>query len=72
LSPQLRREEYAAARKHLARAIRRGWTGADAYINRGVALAKLGRVEKARVDFERALQLDPANREASANLRVLP
>jgi Flp pilus assembly protein TadD len=39
-----------------------------ALINRGVALARLGRLEEARAEYLRALQLDPGNPDASYNL----
>jgi Flp pilus assembly protein TadD len=42
-----------------------------ALINRGVALARLGRLEEARSQYLRALQLDPENPDASYNLERL-
>ena len=36
--------------------------------NRGLALGKLGKVEKARRDFEEALRIDPSFEQARKNL----
>jgi tetratricopeptide (TPR) repeat protein len=65
------RERYKEADHELARAIRLGWKDADAYVNRGVANWKLGKPNDARRDFEKALRLEPGNRDAAANLRQL-
>jgi tetratricopeptide (TPR) repeat protein len=59
------------ALEHLTRAIRLGWKDADAFVNRGVALWKLGRTKAAERDYRKALTLDPENRRAKANLRQL-
>ncbi len=67
----LRQERAEDADGHLSQAIRLGWRDAAAYVNRGVARWKLGRIKAARRDFERALKLDPANRDARANLRKI-
>ena len=67
----LGQERAEDADRHLNRAIRQGWRDAAAYVNRGVARWKLGRLKAARRDFEQALKLDPANRDARANLRRL-
>ena len=64
-------ERYREGDRELSRAIRRGWIDADAYVNRGVARWKLGKLADARRDFEQALRLEPGNREAAANLRQL-
>ena len=62
---------YREGDRELTRDIRRGWIDADAYVNRGVARWKLGKLADARRDFEQALRLEPGNREAAANLRQL-
>jgi tetratricopeptide (TPR) repeat protein len=67
----LRLDQNEAARIHLDRAIRRGWKDAAAYVNRGAALWRLGRVKAARRDFTRALKLDPTHEEARTNVRLL-
>jgi len=64
-------ERYREGDRELTLAIRRGWIDADAYVNRGVARWKLGKLANARRDFEHALRLEPGNREAAANLRQL-
>jgi len=65
------RERYKEADHELARAIRLGWKDADAYVNRAVARWKVGKLGPARRDFEEALRLEPGNRDAVANLRLL-
>jgi hypothetical protein len=65
------RERYKEADAELARAIHLGWKDADAHVNRGVARWKLGKLKDARRDFEEALRLEPGNRDAVANLRLL-
>lgn len=40
--------------------------------NRGVACRKLGKVEKARRDFEEALRIEPGFEQAKKNLEGLP
>jgi Flp pilus assembly protein TadD len=42
------------------------------YTDRGVALYMSGLTERARADFERALEIDPNFTEATENLRKLP
>ena len=64
-------ERHREAVRELTRAIGRGWKDAAAYVNRGVARWKLGKVADARLDFEEALRLDPGNRDAVVNLRQL-
>jgi Flp pilus assembly protein TadD len=39
--------------------------------NRGVAYRKLGKLEKARRDFEAALRIDPGFQQAMRNLNAL-
>ena len=45
---------------------------AEYYTDRGVALYMSGLAERARADFERALEIDPNFTEATENLRKLP
>jgi tetratricopeptide (TPR) repeat protein len=45
---------------------------AEYYTDRGVALYMSGLTERARADFERALEIDPNFTEATENLRKLP
>ena len=45
---------------------------AEYYTDRGVALYMSGLTERARADFERALDIDPNFTEATENLRKLP
>jgi len=40
--------------------------------NRGVAYKKLGKVEKARRDFEEAIRINPGFEQARKNLEGLP
>src|SRR4030095_12955697 len=42
-----------------------------AFLNRGVSYEKLGDPKKAMVDFQKAVDLDPTNETAKANLRRL-
>ena len=67
----LQRDRFEFAEMHLTRAIRMGWKDPDAFVNRGASRWKLGRSRPARRDFERALKLDPGNRRAASNLRML-
>jgi len=64
-------ERYREGDRELTGAVRRGWIDADAYVNRGVARWKLGKLADACRDFEEALRLEPGNREAAANLQQL-
>jgi Flp pilus assembly protein TadD len=64
-------ERYKEADAELTRAFDLGWKDADAYVKRGVARWKLGMLKDARRDFEEALRLEPGNRDAVANLRLL-
>ena len=64
-------DRYEEALANLDRAIRLDWDNGGAWINRGVALLKLGQTREARRSFETALERDPGNREASENLRRL-
>lgn len=63
--------ECDKAEEHLALAIENGWDDADTWVNRGVALSRLGRLDDAKDCFEEALRLDPKNRRALVNLRAL-
>ena len=67
----LRMQRYGEARDHLARAIRLGWDDADAWVNRGVAEWKLGRLRAAERCFRTALKKDPRDGRASANLKAV-
>jgi Tfp pilus assembly protein PilF len=55
----------------LGRAIAAGWDDSRVFVNRGVVNWRLGNGRAAREDFVRALGLDPGNREALTNLRLL-
>lgn len=67
----LQEERPEEALEHLSRAIRLGWSDADAYVNRGVAFWKLKRNKKAAASFRKALDRDPLNRRAKANLKAI-
>lgn len=67
----LRIDRSEEAYVHLDRAIDLGWDDTDAYANRGAANWKLGRLEDARRDLQRALELNPRHKEARANLQSL-
>jgi tetratricopeptide (TPR) repeat protein len=67
----LQQDRFDESEKMLSRAIGLGWKDAAAYVNRGAARWRLGRVKAARRDFEKALELDPMNREARVNLERL-
>jgi Flp pilus assembly protein TadD len=67
----VQRERYRDGDSELTRAIERGWKDAAAYVNRGVARWKLGKLKDARRGFEEALRLEPGNRDAVASLRLL-
>lgn len=64
----VRERRFAEGVGPLDEAIRRGWHDADAYVNYGVALWQLGRIDEARAAFARALALEPDHREAALNL----
>ena len=49
-------------------AIKLNPTDPNFFINRGLALEEMGKVEKAKEDFNRALQIDPGNTLANYNL----
>jgi tetratricopeptide (TPR) repeat protein len=67
----VRSGRYREGLRQLTEAVRVGWNDPDVFVNRGFAYWKLGRVKPARNDFERALRLDPRNREAARNLERL-
>jgi tetratricopeptide (TPR) repeat protein len=61
-------QRYREARDHLVRAIPLGWDDADAWVNRGVAEWKLGRLRKAERCMKRALEEDPRSEAARTTL----
>ncbi len=67
----LDQDRAETALEHLRRATRLGWKDADAYVNRGAALWKLGRLKQATRSFAKALELDRGNARARENLRRL-
>ena len=67
----LQQERPEEALEHLTRTIRLGWSDANAYVNRGVALWKLKRTKKAAESFRNALGRDPLNRRAKDNLEKI-
>ena len=67
----LRTERFKAAEAHLKLAIRLGWDDADAWVSRGVAVWKLGRLRGAERSFEKALAREPGNQRATSNLAAL-
>jgi len=62
---------YPAALDYYERALKDEPTSVLAHIGRGAALQKLARLEEANASYERALQIDPNNREALSNLTVI-
>jgi Flp pilus assembly protein TadD len=54
--------------KVFSRSLRLCPTDSWALNNRGVAYKQLGKVEKARRDFEKALKIDPGFKQARKNL----
>jgi Tfp pilus assembly protein PilF len=56
---------------HLELAIEYGWDDADTWVNRGMALSRLGRLTDARGCFWKALDHDPENRQTRANLKSM-
>lgn len=67
----LQHGRFPEALDQLREGIRRGWNDAGAWVNRGVAEWKVGDVRSAHRSFDKALRLDPANREAATNLAAL-
>jgi tetratricopeptide (TPR) repeat protein len=68
---QLRLQEYAAAERSLAEAVRVMPTNATVHSDLGVALEQLGRPAEALSHFERATALSPNLAEAQHNLGLL-
>ena len=62
------RGEYDTALGFYDRALKQEPNSVLALLGRGAALQKLGRKEEARVAYDRALKVDPQNREALSNL----
>ncbi|MCI0409925.1 MAG: tetratricopeptide repeat protein, partial [Acidobacteria bacterium] len=60
---------YREALELLERALAMDPHHLAARINRGVALARLGRVDEAMREYEAALQQDPDNEDARYNLQ---
>ena len=67
----LNSERFGEAERQLRLAIRYGWDDADAWVNRGVALWKLGKTTKAEDCFETALKKDPKKPRALSNREAL-
>jgi regulator of sirC expression with transglutaminase-like and TPR domain len=63
--------DYTRAAKVFTQSLRLYPTDVWALNNRGVAYKKLGKVEKARRDFEEALKIDPGFEQARKNLEGL-
>ena len=61
---QFRKGAYDAAVVTYSRIIRRAPKNADAYFNRGLAHKNVGRSDLALSDYEVAIALDPAHRQA--------
>jgi tetratricopeptide (TPR) repeat protein len=55
----LKDEDYAAAEKHLSRAVADGGGTAEVHLNLGVAYRGLGQVDKALAEYDAAEKLDP-------------
>ena len=64
--------DYPRAVRVFSRSLRLYPTDVWALNNRGVAYKKLGKVEKARRDFEEALRIDPGFAQARQSLEGLP
>ena len=59
------------AAEEISAAIATGWEQAPAYINLAVAFSELGKRQQAESALLRALELDPGNTLARANLEIL-
>lgn len=55
----LKDEDYAAAEKHLTRAVADGGGTAEVHLNLGVAYRGMGQVDKALAEYDAAEKLDP-------------
>ncbi len=62
--------DYPRAVRVFSRSLRLYPTDVWALNNRGVAYKKLGKIEKARRDFEEAIRIDPGFEQAGRNLAV--
>ena len=67
----LGRGNPGSAAEEISAAIGAGWEQAPAYINLAVAFSKLGKRKQAETALVRALELDPRNKLAKANLEAL-
>jgi len=67
----LKAGEFDAAREDLTKAIELHALDAKAFNNRGLANLRLGDAAAARRDFEEAMRIDPAQKEARENLKLL-
>jgi Tfp pilus assembly protein PilF len=65
------RGEYDTALNFYEQALKQEPTSVLALLGRGAALQKLGRKDEARQSYERALKVNPGNREALTNLTSL-
>ena len=59
---------YVAAENDCSTSLELDSRYAKAYLRRGVARRKLGRSEKAEEDFRAVVRLEPANKQARAEL----
>ena len=63
--------QWAAARDDLAKTVALGVTRSEVYENMGFADYKLGQNDQAAADYQKALDADPGNATARANLAAL-
>lgn len=64
-------ERFSDGLEYLDQAIQAGWSNASAFVNHGVANWRLGNIDGARIDFDRAINLDPTHQAAILNRRLL-
>ncbi len=68
----LKTGSYRRAVRLFTKSLRLYPTDVWALNNRGLACVKLGKVDKARRDFEEAMRIDPGFEQARRNLKAIP
>ncbi len=68
----LRQDEFRRATRMFSKSLQLYATDVWALNNRGLAYMKMGKIEKARRDFEEALRIEPGFEQAKRNLEQIP